>query len=1008
MFDALPIAAAVLDERGVIESVNRHWVEAGGATDHGFVGIEPGRCVFDHLDSDRGMAALASGLRAFCAEGSADQSRDFAWPGGSVTASVFVGDDERRCVLLLITSSGSAPALRTSLQDEPSYRMVVEDQTEMICRFLPDTTLTFVNRAYCVYFERTAEALLHRPFLDLVPAEAHAPILAELGKLTPDRPTHTYEHQVLRSDGTVAWHSWTDRAFFDRSGHAIEFQSVGRDVTAHKKTEEALRESETRFQQLADHLREVFWIFDWSMRQMIYLSPAFEEVFDRPARDVLDDPRQWIESVHPDDRGRVNETFRRVDRQAFDEIYRILRPDGSQRWVRDRGFPVHHESGNVVRIVGVTEDITERVVAEDRQRLSEERYRAAAEGGLDAFFLLDAVRDDGGEIIDFVFVDLNQRGADMVSRSREQVIGQRLCEMLPVNRTDGFFERYKKVTETKEAIYDEFPIDAQDEGIVAAWMAHQVIPVADGVAISTRDISDRKRDEQEIMRQREENQTILDAIPAFVFYKDADNNILRVNRAVSEAMGLEVSQIEGRHSSEFYPEEAEAYHVDDLAVIRSRQPKLGYIEKLQTDGDTRYIRTDKVPLYGDDGEPKGVIAIASDVTELKQTTERLRKSEKRFRGLFDRVPVSVWEQDLSGLGEWFGELRRRGVTDLEAYLDASPGELQKARGLVKLKGVNQATHELVGTADLDELLGMLRNSKYGTPPEPWRLKLLTVWNGQRSAEMQTYLYDVAGKKIDVLFRLEIPESDGQPDLSRALIALTDITANRQRLFAQAQVDQAARERQILGNELHDTLGQQLTGINMLAESLRRRIAAKSEDDAERVAELARMVGEANREVRRLISGLTPEPINPDQLEDALESIAEATRLVHQLPVQFSCPRSPRELDVETTNHLVLIAQEAVHNVAKHARAKRVELTLADDESGLTLTVRDDGIGMPAAVQAGELQGPEAGRGLSIMRFRSEAIGATITFKSSSETGTTVCCYLPAAPAPRLRELSTDA
>ena len=732
---------------------------------------------------------------------------------------------------------------------------------------------------------------------------------------------------------------------------------------------------------------------------MIYLSPAFTEVFARPPEAVLEDPQQWIEAVHPDDRDRVNRVFRHVDQQGFDETYRIVRPDGVQRWVRDRGYAVHGDGGGVVRVVGITEDITERVAADERLRLSEERYRAAAEGGLDAFFLLDAVRDDRGEIIDFVFVDLNERGAEMVSRTREEVIGEWLCELLPVNRSGGFFEQYKNVVETQRTIHDEFPIDAQDEGITAAWLARQVVPVGDGVAISTRDISARKRDEQEIIRQREENQTILDAIPAFVFYKDADNRILRVNRAVSEAMGLDVAQIEGRHTAELYPDEAEAYHADDLAVIRSGHPKLGYIEKLVTDGRTRFIRTDKVPMYGDHGKPRGVIAIATDVTELKETSDRLSKSEKRYRGLFDRVPVSVWEQDLVGVGAWLDSLRRSGVSDLEAYFDANPAQLQHGRGLTRITGANHATHELVGTADLEELHTLLRHPERGTPIGAWLIKLQTIWNGERSAEMQTHLHDVAGKKIDVLFRLEIPEADGRPDLSRALIALTDISANRQRLFAQAQADQAANERRMLGHELHDTLGQQLTGINMLAESLRRRIAPKSEDDAERVAELARMVGQANREVRRLISGLTPEPVNPDQLEEALESIAEATQLVHRLPVSFTCPRSPRELAPDSTNHLVLIAQEAVHNAAKHARASRVELVLEDNEDGLTLTVRDDGIGMPPDAATDQARFTGSGRGLSIMRFRSETIGATIVFESSPGDGTTVRCQVPLPPAP---------
>lgn len=1011
VLDALSSAALILDGQAVVVAVNQLWRDSPEGCFGMTESVTPGLDLLTGMKASaeaasndaqsmiRGLEDVVGGTRdVFTQQFACGPAAEHETYWMRVELRAFIEADAQRMVLL--TRQDVTAEYRTDralLESESRYHAVVEHQLELISRFLPDTTLTFVNQSYCDYFGKTREQLLGRKFLELVPENEWPVILENLAAFTADRNIFTYEHAVRLPDGSTGWQSWTDRAFFDEKGKPLEFQSVGRDITHLKKTQEALRESQTRFNQLADHLDGVFWIFDWQTRKMIYLSPAFELVFARPPQGVLGDPGQWIESVHPQDRSHVQAVFRGADHQPFDLTYRILRPGGEERWVRDRGYPVHDDAGRVVRLAGLAEDVTERVLAEQKVQRSEERYRAASEAGLDAFYLLDALRDDRGEIIDFVFTDINQRGAVLVSRERGEVIGQRLCELLPVNRDEMFFGAYKRVAETGESINDEFSLDAAQQGIQANWMERQVVRVGDGIAISARDITARKRNEQEIVRQREENQIILDAIPAMVFYKDAHNRILRVNRAVCEAMNLPADQIEGMHSSELFPNDAEAFYKDDMAVMRSGKPKLGYVERVgeSKDGE-RWVRTDKVPQYDADRNPVGVIAIAMDVTELKHTTERLKESERRYRGLFDRVPVSVCEQDLSAVGAWLDELRRRGVEDLQAYLQEHPDAIAQAKQLVKIKGVNQATFELMGARDLESLRRLLNDPRLGPPTERWALKLQTIWTAQRSAEMETYCYDVDGKKIDVLFRLEIPEVDGQLDLSRAIVALTDISANRQRLFAQAQVTHAERERLMLGHELHDTLAQQLTGINMLTESLRRRLASQDIPEAERVAELAGMVGQANSEVRRLISGLSAERIAAYEIETALESLAERSALVHQLPITFHCLRTPDELDEEAANHLLFIAQEATHNAAKHARASSIEITLDQDEEALTLTVHDDGVGLPPADQ--RTATPESGLGLSIMRYRAEAIGATMTINAPPQAGTTVVCSLPTPAA----------
>jgi len=151
-------------------------------------------------------------------------------------------------------------------------------------------------------------------------------------------------------------------------GFALE---VSRRGAERRHAIEQLRESEERFRELAETIQEVFWVTDPEKYQMLYISPAYEKIWGRTCASLYESPGNWTEAIHPDDRARVVDAARaRQMSGEYDETYRIVRPDGSVRWVRDRAFPVFGEDGKVQRIVGTAEDITNR-------RLLEEQFRQA-------------------------------------------------------------------------------------------------------------------------------------------------------------------------------------------------------------------------------------------------------------------------------------------------------------------------------------------------------------------------------------------------------------------------------------------------------------------------------------------------------------------------------------------------------------------------------------------------------------------------------------------------------
>lgn len=129
-------------------------------------------------------------------------------------------------------------------RSEARYRNVVETQEEFITRWRPDGARTFVNEAYCRYFDTPREQLLGRTFLNLIHDDDREQFKAKIDALTPQSPTTTYVHRVKRPDGCVGYVQWTDQALFDSAGNVIEYQSVGRDVTELRRADERLREQE--------------------------------------------------------------------------------------------------------------------------------------------------------------------------------------------------------------------------------------------------------------------------------------------------------------------------------------------------------------------------------------------------------------------------------------------------------------------------------------------------------------------------------------------------------------------------------------------------------------------------------------------------------------------------------------------------------------------------------------------------------------------------------------------
>jgi PAS domain S-box-containing protein len=250
------------------------------------------------------------------------------------------------------------------------FREMLEN-VELIAMTLDKTgAITFCND-FLLHLTgwKREEVIGHSWFEKFLPDSA-----AEVKKLFTDTidlgktPAHL-QNPIKTKSGEIREIVWNNTLLRDSEGHIVGTASIGEDITERSRAERALRESEAKFREVVENIQEVFWMTDAGRTKMLYISPGYEAIWGRSCKSLYAQPDSWFESIDPDDRERVlKATAARQARGDYNETYRIVRPDRAVRWIRERAFPIRDEAGNVHRLVGTAEDVTEYRTLEDQFR----------------------------------------------------------------------------------------------------------------------------------------------------------------------------------------------------------------------------------------------------------------------------------------------------------------------------------------------------------------------------------------------------------------------------------------------------------------------------------------------------------------------------------------------------------------------------------------------------------------------------------------------------------------
>jgi two-component system sensor kinase len=434
---------------------------------------------------------------------------------------------------------------------------------------------------------------------------------------------------------------------FDEEGHLDLLGGVAVDITERKRVETALRESEEHFRQVTEHIQEVFWLSDTRKNEVIYVSPAYASIWGQSCESLYRSPHSWLEAIHPEDRERVWEAA--LTKQAmgtYDEEYRIVRPDGSTRWIRDRAFPIHDSSGAVCRIAGVADDITEHKKAQgELQRIRHELERRVDErtAALQASQQRLEMAFHGAGLASWDWhlesgaLSFNARWAQLRGFAPQDLAPQIASFMDGIHVDDRpFVEGTLKACLAGQTPEFEAEMRVRTKANEWTWILSRGRVIERGetgapvrMAGIEIDITTRKRIEEALRESEMRYSSLVSQATDIIYTAGMDGRFTFVNAAACQLMGYEEKELLGKHYLELIREDARAKAQQFYRQQLSGQiPSTYYEFPAVTRSGAEVWFGQHVRLRIADGRMIGVEAITRDITARKKAEQALEERAK--------------------------------------------------------------------------------------------------------------------------------------------------------------------------------------------------------------------------------------------------------------------------------------------------------------------------------------------------------------------------------------------
>lgn len=862
--------------------------------------------------------------------------------------------------------------LRAQLQHSRStaarYQQIFENAVEGIFQTTPEGKYLVANPALAHIFGYESPEDLMRHVSDIGSQiygdpEQRSEFVQRM--LKEGQVVHA-EQQVCRKDGKKIWISLNARTLYNEQGEPLYFEGFVTDITASRQLkerqqqlEEARRESEHRFLQLAENSQQLFWISTLCGKELIYVSPACEAIWGLSPAEAYANPQAWMRHIHPDDRWLFPAIFQaQLQGQPTDVVFRLCRPDGCILWLRERTFPILDKEGKLYRVAGIVEDITESKQLEAERRRIEQAWQQSA----NHFRQIFELAPNGIALVDLQgrFIQVNEAFAQIVGYTPEELQRRQQLDILHPDDVNQLLAANEALLTRKVSISQRQIRYIHRSGQVV-HVLFQATLLTDEAGQPTQflnqviDISARVEAEIALRESEERFRQSFEWSPIAKAMTHLDGTYFQINAAFTETLGYTLEDLKGKTVLDIT-------HPDDIAATLESTNRLLAGEVHHCEQEQRYIHKNGQIVYAllritlvrtAQGDPSYFLSQILDITERKQAEAALRQSELSLRGIFEQSALGI------------SIVNRQG-----RYLKVNPA-LEEILGYSAAELVSRSFCDLTHPDDIEE---------------DWRL-FQEVVNGQRDRYHLEKRYIHRSGKV-VWCRLAVSAVRDPEGKNLFVIGICeDITEERQ---AKLQIQAALQEKEILLREIHHRVKNNLQIISSLL---------RLQADQIKSHKYARVFKDAGSRIQAM--SLIHEGLYPSNNLAAVDLKQYLHNLISNLfrsygvnpeIIRASIRAEGIRLNLDDAVLCGLIINELVTNSLKYAfpkgRSGQIDVHFKQTRTHTQLRVSDNGIGLPRNFDFKETQS----LGLQLVATLTDQLQGKIELRNKS--GTTFIITFP--------------
>jgi PAS domain S-box-containing protein len=878
-------------------------------------------------------------------------------------------------------------ALRDS---EEHYRTLVEISPDLVALIGLDGNINFFNQAGLALFGYKAmEEVIGKNILAFI-APQDRPRMAEGFQRTLDTGrVKDVGCIVLKKDGTPCFTEFSSSLVVDTTGRPQAVIGVAKDISARKQAERLLLEAKDDLERRVVERTAELHRASQRLRELVAYSPVViysarpledfgatfvtenvKTLLGYEAHQFIEEADFWSSHLHPEDVQRVSTEIKRVNVQGRVTCeYRFLHKDGDYRWIRDEMKLVRAAKGSPSELVGSWVDITERKLAEEARRESEESIRVVFEATSVSALLIDAV----GTIL-----AINNVAAKRLGKTVRELRGVCLYDLYPSDVARAKRAQVDEAFRLGKAVH-------QEDNINGILFENTIYPILDERRRVTRcvlfafDITERRRAEQTLHESEEKYRSLVErAYDGITILQDGI--VKFANPRLAEFRGEPLNKIIGSRFEKYV-------HPDERQKVLEYYTRRMAGEKIPTTYESALVRKDKSKVYVElstgiieyGGRPADFVVV-HDVTERRQVEEALRASEERYRTLAEASHELIFiinrddrvEYTNPSAARLFGKRPEEIVGKLRSKLFPAPTSERQKGNLHKVFKEGAPLY----FEDLTKFRG--HALWLGT----WLVPLKTS-NGAVGS--------ILGVSRDISERksMELSLHQAKELLEKRVAERTaELMASHERTrdLARQVISAQEEERRRVSRELHDEAGQEMIALKLNLDEIRMDLPDELSPIRERLSKAINDTNQTLEHIRELAHSLHPPVVDVGGINLGLDDFCREFSNRFHLSVDYrgmDLPNVPDEISIS----LYRVLQEMVTNVVRHAHAKRIWVALRYKNETIILSVKDNGQGF-------EQESTKRGIGLTGIEERLRLLGGRFEVKSRPGNGTRVTAYVP--------------